>query len=316
MRSLLRLGHSAEFAGYRSVTKEFSDISRVLGTRSDFARNTVLLPYLRRMQSDLEERLNKDRKDLILVIKGEMTSARMIRYLRAKYGGRYVLWYPDDPRYFRSFAAKIAPAFDHVFTSSERAIPYYRAVGVTKVSSLKFACDPQIHRVRRLSQDEKGRLESDVCLIGTYYPRRARILRKLKGRNVRIWGPGWRLLGRGLKVSGPIWGPMLVKAFNAAKIVLNIHHETDLRFKVTMRVFEATGSRALLLTDRAYGIEECYDVGRELICYDNEDELVELVDYFCDSPSQKAEIAARGQERAYREHTYDHRLQALLSTAI
>jgi spore maturation protein CgeB len=105
----------------------------------------------------------------------------------------------------------------------------------------------------------------------------------------------------------------MMKVFNSAKIVLNIHVEDDLPYKVNMRTFEATGCGTFLLTDYAYGIDEVFKVGEELIVYNDEDELIELVKYYLNSEEKRREISSKAQKRAYEEHTYNQRIASLIS---
>ena len=43
------------------------------------------------------------------------------------------------------------------------------------------------------------------------------------------------------------------------------------------------------------------------------DELREMVDYYLTHSKERNEIARKGQERAYRDHTYVTRMQELIS---
>lgn len=104
----------------------------------------------------------------------------------------------------------------------------------------------------------------------------------------------------------------MVEALNRAKIALNIHVEDDLPYKVNMRTFEITGCGAFLLTDKAYGIEKMFNVGKELVTYASEGDLIEMAKYYLDSRKEREEIANRAQERSYREHSYEVRVRMLL----
>jgi hypothetical protein len=61
------------------------------------------------------------------------------------------------------------------------------------------------------------------------------------GVRVEVYGPYWRYFRRGSNVHDGVYGHEMVKVFNSAKIVLNIHVEDDLPYKANMRTFEATG---------------------------------------------------------------------------
>jgi spore maturation protein CgeB len=131
---------------------------------------------------------------------------------------------------------------------------------------------------------------------------------------VGVYGDYWNYFWPGKGTNRAISGPEMVKAFNASKIVLNVHADSDLDNKVNTRTFEATGCRSFLLTDRGYGMDEYFKIGQEVVCYDDERNLVELAKYYLSADKERKEISARGQERAYSNHTYTSRLSEMLRT--
>jgi spore maturation protein CgeB len=104
----------------------------------------------------------------------------------------------------------------------------------------------------------------------------------------------------------------MVRVFNAAKMVLNVHVESDLPYKANMRVFEAAGCGTLLLTDKPYGLEKHFDIGSEIVVYSSEDELIDAVKYYLNNDEEREKIGLRAQSKAYREHTYEERVKNLL----
>jgi spore maturation protein CgeB len=155
------------------------------------------------------------------------------------------------------------------------------------------------------SSDEKSTLNNlDVVFVGTYTQRRAKLIKALEkaGVRVEVYGPYWRYFKRGSNVHDGVYGPEMVKVFNLAKIVLNIHMEEDFPYKVNMRTFEATGCGAFLLTDYAYGMEEMFRVNEELVIYANEDELLELAKYYLYVEGEREVIGKKAQEKAYDKH--------------
>ncbi|MEM3816157.1 MAG: glycosyltransferase [Candidatus Bathyarchaeia archaeon] len=104
----------------------------------------------------------------------------------------------------------------------------------------------------------------------------------------------------------------MVKAFNAAKIVLNVHVKDDVPYKVNMRTFEATGSGSFLLTDKTYGIEKMFDLNEEVVAYEGEEDLVEFTKYYLENEEERVKISNEAQKRAYRDHTYEQRVKKIL----
>jgi SAM-dependent methyltransferase len=78
-----------------------------------------------------------------------------------------------------------------------------------------------------------------------------------------------------------------------------------------MRLFEATGCGALLITDYRPNLGQLFEIGREIVAYSSIDECITLVKYYLEHPDEAAEIAARGQERTLRDHTYTKRMHQM-----
>lgn len=76
---------------------------------------------------------------------------------------------------------------------------------------------------------------------------------------------------------------------------------------ITMRVFEAVGSGAALVTDPAPGIDQLFELGTEILSLDSENPAASIrID------RAMGAVAAAGTERALGVHTYDHRVDDLL----
>lgn len=79
-----------------------------------------------------------------------------------------------------------------------------------------------------------------------------------------------------------------------------------------MTLFEATGIGSLLVTDFKSNLNELFEVGKEVVAYENAEDCIEKIRYYLDHESERAAIAASGQQRTLKEHTYFHRMQQLL----
>jgi spore maturation protein CgeB len=312
--ALERLGCEVRFVGYREYLGRFAGPLRMLITRSEKARELIEPFALRKFNGAVERVGLEFAPEFVLSIKGEAILPRTVDQFSQTLGAITALWYPDDPRYFNSLSRIIAPAYDFVFTSSPRFVREYRNAGVQNAEYLPFGCDPSVHRAVSLSDREVQGLATDICFVGTFSRRRARIIKALEQARFRVsvWGPYWRYFRNGRNFRGPALGHSIARIFNAAKIVLNVHDETDIDFKPNMRTFEATGCRTLLLSDRAFGLERFFTPYEELVCYSDETELVKLAGHYLDSSTERALIAEKGQRRAYRDHTYDQRLEEML----
>jgi len=309
--NLEKMRHEVVFYGYREKLGKFATPIRMAICRSRSFRQLIQRIALEKINEEIKRTAQKLRPDFVLSIKGEAVEPKTIEWIKSELGAKTALWYPDDPRFFNSLVKYIAPSYDHVFSASEKAVDMYKEIGVENIHYLPFACEPTVHKKVELSDGEKKRYCADIVFVGTYCPRRSKIIRPLEkaGIGVRVYGPYWKSFKLGRNACKGLYGPEMVKVFSSAKLVLNIHDETDMHFKANMRTFEVSGSDSFMLSDKPCGLEKLFNIGEEIICYDNESELVELAKCYLEVESDRSAIAARAQQKAYREHTYEQRMK-------
>jgi spore maturation protein CgeB len=80
-----------------------------------------------------------------------------------------------------------------------------------------------------------------------------------------------------------------------------------------MRLYEATGSGALLLTDRGSNLHELFEPGREVVVYEGASDLADKAAHYLAHDDERRAIAAAGQARTLSDHTYARRMEQLAS---
>ncbi len=83
---------------------------------------------------------------------------------------------------------------------------------------------------------------------------------------------------------------------------------------VNQRVFDVPAAGAFILTDWREQMDELFEPGKEIICYREPDEVPELVRWWLDHPDARHRVAAAGRKRVLACHTWEARLQSMLST--
>lgn len=305
-----RLGHQVRFLGYSEFLTVRPSVwalgaTRLFGPLFNFGAALVL----RRFQSAILDAASQSDPDLILVFKGEGVAPSTVSRLRRRSSSPVALWYPDDPRFFSTFVRWIAPGYDLVFTYLTRGLERYRSLGLPRVYCVPFGCDPSIHNIR--SETPDGSKGPDVVFVGTYTRRRARMIHALQRAGFRpdIYGRYWN--HKTSDKQPPVYGEAMARLYSNAKITLNFH--TVPGWGPNMRVFEATGSGAFLLTDDCDDIGRYYLRGKELEVFHDMKDLCAKVRYFVAHDEDRGEIARAGYQRTQREHTYDARMKAILS---
>lgn len=78
-----------------------------------------------------------------------------------------------------------------------------------------------------------------------------------------------------------------------------------------MRMFEATGMGACLLTDYRDENLDLFVPDEEIVVYKNYDELIEKAQYLINNPTLTSEIAKRGQLRTLNTHSYKDKAEKM-----
>ncbi len=83
--------------------------------------------------------------------------------------------------------------------------------------------------------------------------------------------------------------------FKKSKINLNLTTRS-IKTGLPQRIWEILASEGFLLTNYQDEIPEFLEIGKHLVAYENDDELLELVRYYLDHEDQRKEIARAGHE--------------------
>ncbi|VVE89028.1 CgeB family protein [Pandoraea bronchicola] len=111
---------------------------------------------------------------------------------------------------------------------------------------------------------------------------------------------------------GEVWGMDMYRALARSRVTVNRHINVAENNANNMRLYEATGVGAALLTDKKDNLGELFEIDKEIITYSTAAEAVEKIRYYKDHPDEADAIARAGQARTLKEHTYALRMAELL----
>lgn len=216
------------------------------------------------------------------------------------------------------------PYFDLIFQPANLESGL-RAAGATgRIAYVPIGIDPEIHRPVALTEAERARYGSDVCFIGGLSNRFHQARRQMiefaivQGVDIKVWG-GYRehFIGSPiLKVwQGQIWGEEQVKALCAAKIGLNFHvdHQPgELDRGLNVRAFELAACGTFQLLQRVPGVGEFFEEGKEIVCFDTAEEMLDKIRHYLSHEEERRRIAEAARARVLRDHTWERRVQKML----
>jgi spore maturation protein CgeB len=212
--------------------------------------------------------------------------------------------------------------FDLITTSFPHFVPRFRQAGIDSEYFKIGFYERVLARLRANGVEPSSGAERPhaVSFIGGLDPSVHRngtaLLERLSERlPISIWGYGAAGLSRESPIRahyrGEAWGLDMYGALCRSRISVNRHIDVAEGYANNMRLFEATGVGALLLTEAAPNLKELFEPGREVVSYESEDDLVEKIEHYLRNDDERLEIAAAGQKRTLSEHTYRRRMSEL-----
>lgn len=103
-------------------------------------------------------------------------------------------------------------------------------------------------------------------------------------------------------------GQDMVSALNSYTISFNRNIDIDINY----RTFETCGTKTFLLTNYTPGLEDLFEIGRELVTYGSGEDLLIKARYYLNHPGEREAIAEAGFRRVKRDHTYLRRAHQLV----
>ncbi len=194
----------------------------------------------------------------------------------------------------------IASAFDLSWTTARVACEWYLAEGGRPIY-MPGGFDNATYHPSQIKKD------LPVSFMGESYGFRTDVIRYLRknGVDVHTFGKGW---------PGAAWVESVADVFNRSLINLGlggIGYSESLT-NIKGRDFDVPGTGGgMYLTSFNPDLALHYRIGKEIICYRNRDEMLELIRYYLARPEEAKEIARCGRERCLAEHRWLHRYKRI-----
>jgi spore maturation protein CgeB len=204
----------------------------------------------------------------------------------------------SDPDVFPTATSRIAPNFHLFATNAESCVQAYRSLGANAIA-LPYASNPAFfHPLPR-----RPEFNCEVLVIGHAHWDRIEAVRRLSERfRLHIHGPEWER--HGLPGLGALYGDDLLRALNSARISLVFPRTLAGHRIPKVAVFDFIAAGALVATERIRPLERYFEYDREIIGFNDTDELIGKVRYYLDNPDQAQTIRAAGHRRVLEHHTW------------
>lgn len=268
-----------------------------------------LLKWVPHAHRILLQQVKEARPDILLVQDINAVPPSLVRQFK-KYAGVVIgeIASPPPPRAFLTCYDRIISALPSIVdTATSLGIPStFVPLGFDK----RWATISDTHE-----------REIDVVFVGSFsrlQPTTAPLIRAIAEAV-----PTFRLYGTvksdvlkeaGLETfyHGPVWGQQMFEILGNSKIVINRHGTIAGPYAVNMRMYESTGSGAVLVTEQKSNLEDLFTVGKEVLAYTDVPDAVQQTAELLRNPERLSTIARAGQQRTLKDHTYDNRAEQMV----
>jgi spore maturation protein CgeB len=205
--------------------------------------------------------------------------------------------------------------YDLMISQLPTTVKFFRALGVcAEVNHLAF--EPAILDALPAAPAA----DIDVSFVGSIsidHRQRIALLEAVAERyDLKLWGNRPQALPASSPLhrcfQGEVWGAEMYQVLRRSRITLNSHIDLAGREAGNMRLFEATGVGAFLLTDFKDNLDTLFAPDREVAVWRSIEDCLKVMDRRLGDDNGRAMIARAGQARTMAQHTYRHRTAEIL----
>lgn len=258
----------------------------------------------------LENQIESMCPDVVLIADLNVLPARMVRRLANRTGAIFVGQIASPLP-----SVGFTQGYHHIVSAHPGLVQSLKKRG-NQTSYLPLASGVELSR----SQPKPlANRKYDVAFVGSFgrhHKQTYELLQKasMATSNLAIFGnPSPRTLGKfGLTefYRGAAFGKEMLDVFGQTRIVLNRHARFADGYSVNMRMYEAIGSGAALLTESSPNLRDLF-ADDEVATYENLDEVPRVLTKLLTNLSQTQNSTDAARKRLRQEHTYDQRAAAL-----
>jgi spore maturation protein CgeB len=205
--------------------------------------------------------------------------------------------------------------YDLMISQLPAIVKSFRALGVrSEVCHLAF--EPSI-----LDGLPAVTTDIDISFVGTVstdHRQRIALLEAIAKRfSLKLWGNLPRTLPAASPLhgcfQGEIWGTEMYQVMRRSRITINSHIDMVGQEAGNMRLFEATGAGAFLLTDFKENLHTLFEPEHEVATWRSIDDCLASIDRYLSDDAARAAIARAGQARTFAQHTFANRVREILT---
>lgn len=254
-------------------------------------------------------RLVKEKKTDVVLMLTQTLSEEVLFEVRRK-GIKVVAWWGDTSANMKGKGLLI-DEIDLIYIKDRYASSKLNCLG-KNAFHLHEAMNPFWHKPISSQQNER------IVIAGSFYDYRHYLTRKLLKSGIALELYGGKL---------PRWGDKEIRAhhtglfvvreakskvFGSGLAVLNSTAMSEFN-SLNCRAFEIAGAGGLQILEYREAVEECFEIGKEILVFYSYEELIEIITIAEKEKDKMRRIREAGAKRALAEHTYEHRLNRIIN---
>lgn len=272
------------------------------------AKEKLSSNYLNEKEKWLLKQLDRFKPQLVLSL--TQVLSEVVLFEIKKKNIYTIAWWGDPPSNMIR-QGLLCDYWDFIYIKDPRTVEKFKRVGLN-TELLHEAMNPDWHKPIAKQSNNK------VVVAGSFYAYRNFLVKKLLDNDIEVDLYGRRLPGwvdhriKKLHTKKYITRKEKSKAFGEGLACLN---STDIKEgnSLNCRAFEIAGSGGLQIMEYREIISECFEPGKEILTFNNIEELYEHIAFAKKYPNEAQSIRMAGHKRALSEHTYEIRLQKIIS---
>ena len=210
--------------------------------------------------------------------------------------------------------------YDAFFTNSKGCVADLEKMGAKNVSPLYYGVDPDL--VAPIEMEKN----IDISFFGYGSDFREEWMEKLitipsqkmPGVSFTVAGGGFKINLGNAKMIGDLSYSQWRQFCCRSKINLNITRwsHTNVYASSTSRPFELAAFGSCIVSQPYSGIEEWFEVGKEVFVVESEKQAIETYGWLLANKEEREKASRSARERVLKDHTFKHRAKQLIATSI
>ncbi len=274
-----------------------------------------------RINEDLAAHVRSQRPDLVIIPALAPVRRSYVQECSV-YGCAVAVWWVEDFRLWSHWWKDLIDAADFFFTIQPGEFDSLLAEHGYKAHFLPTGFNPRTF----YSCSDLARAVP-LAFVGSPYKNRIGVFEAMAAKRLplRIWGPDWDktgVSGISILLQEPRgWLPLeeCAQIYRTSRMALNLHsspyRDNGIHVNgdfVNPFLFSIPACGALQIVDRRPLVSRFFEEGREIVCYETNEELYDKATYYLAHEQEAVAIAARGLERTRLENSYLCRAATLM----